>query len=110
MALNLTRKFSQLVTNRESFLIPVTFKSEYLVILARCVKCRDTWHKAGYLSQHINTLPLKKVQVKSRKLILLNSPVIESFPLFQLGYQLRFDFVDWIEKLVLEVYEPTNLE
>jgi hypothetical protein len=106
MTLKLVKKYSQKIINQESKMIPVTFKSEYLVILAKCLNCRATWHKAGYLFQYIDTLPLRKVQVENSKLILLNTPKIQSFSLFQLGYQLKFELADWIKELTLEIYEP----
>jgi hypothetical protein len=106
MALKLVKKYSRKIINQESFLIPVTFKSEYLIILANCQNCRATWHKAGYLSQYIDTLPLKKVQSFDKKLILLNSPTMQSFALYQVGYQLKFNPVDWLKELTLEIYEP----
>ncbi|MGL5794979.1 MAG: hypothetical protein ACRC06_11330, partial [Waterburya sp.] len=106
MALKLVLKYSRKIINQESFLIPMIFKSEYLIILASCQDCRVTWHKAGYLSQYVDTLPLRKVQVSDSKLILLNSPVLQSFALHRLGYQLKFDPVDWIKTIDLQVYEP----
>lgn len=106
MALKLVLKYSRKIINQESFLIPTVFKSEYLIILASCQNCRATWHKAGYLSQYVDTLPLRKVQVFDSNLILLNSPILQSFALYQLGYQLKFDPVDWIKELTLEIYEP----
>ncbi|MFM2310811.1 MAG: hypothetical protein RLZZ04_87 [Cyanobacteriota bacterium] len=106
MALKLVKKYSRKIINQESFLIPLIFKSEYLIILASCQNCRATWHKAGYLSQYVDTLPLKKVQLLDSKLILLNSPIMQSFVLYQVGYQLKFNPVDWLKELTLEIYEP----
>jgi hypothetical protein len=106
MALKLVKKYSRRIINQKSFLIPIIFTSEYLIILANCQNCRVTWHKAGYLSQYIDTLPLRKVQLFDNKLILLNYPVLQSFPLFQLGYQLKFELAEWIKDLTLEIYLP----
>jgi hypothetical protein len=100
------KKFSKSVRNSESFVIPITFKSEYLLVLAKCLNCRATWHKAGYLSHFIDIFPVGKTQIKEKKLILLNKPVIQSFSLFYLEYKLEFEFAEWIESLILEIYEP----
>lgn len=106
MALKLVLKYSQKIINQESFLIPMIFKSEHLIILASCQNCRGTWHKAGYLSQYVDTLPLRKVQVLDSRLILLNSPILQSFALHRLGYQLKFNPVDWIKTIDLQIFEP----
>jgi hypothetical protein len=100
------KKFSKSVRNSESFVIPNTFESEYLLVLAKCLNCRATWHKAGYLSHLIDVFPVGKTQIKDKKLILLNKPIIQSFSLFHLGYKLEFEFAEWINELILEIYEP----
>lgn len=87
-------------------MIPGTFKSKYLVISVICQNCRDTWHKAGYLTQIVEILPLKSVQVFDKKLILLNAPKLHIFDLFQSGYRLKFEPAKWIKEVILEIYVP----
>lgn len=105
MALILVKKFSRKIINQEVFIVPVIFTKQHLIVSATCQTCRDSWHKAGYMTQIINALPLNKVEVSNSKLILLNTPKLHSFTFFQLGYQLKFQLVDWIKELTIEIFE-----
>jgi hypothetical protein len=106
MAVNLVRKFSRKINNGDSFEIPILFKQEYLLISAKCQNCRSTWYKAGYLSQIVDILPLKKVQIANKILIPLNNPQLQTFAFFTDGYKLKFEAVNWINSLTLEIYLP----
>jgi hypothetical protein len=106
MALNLVRKFSRNIKGGDSFEIPILFRQEYLLISAKCRNCRSTWYKAGYLSQIVDILPLKKVQIASKILVPLNNPQLQTFAFFTNGYKLKFEAVNWIDSLTLEIYLP----
>lgn len=106
MSLRSVRRFIQVIGRDKVIDIPNIFKSEYLIILAKARNYPDTWHRAGYLTQFVDTLSLKQVQVLNRNLILLNTPTIQPFLFWQLGYKLRFEVVNWIETLTIEIHEP----
>jgi hypothetical protein len=106
MAVNLIRKFSRKINNGDSIEIPIIFRQANLLISAKCPKCRSTWYRAGYLSQIIDILPLKKVQIANKILIPLNNPQIQTFAYFVDGYKLKFEAMNWIDSLTLEIYLP----
>jgi hypothetical protein len=106
MAVNLIRKFSRKINNGDSIEIPIIFKQQSLLISAKCPKCRRSWYRAGYLSQIIDILPLKKVQIANKILIPLNNPQIQTFGFFVDGYKLKFEAMNWIDSLTLEIYLP----
>ncbi len=105
MALTWVRKFTQNVNSNKNIDVSKTLKSEYLILSVSCIDCRDTWHRAGYLSQFLNVLPLRKTLVNNSIPLLLNTPTLLSFEHWQLGYQLRFEPVNWLTKFTLEIYD-----
>jgi hypothetical protein len=106
MAINLVRKYSRKIKNGESIVIPLIFRQEYLLISAKCQNCRNTWYRAGYLSQIVDIFPLKNVQLSNKIIVPLNNPQIQSFAYFNEGYKLKFEAVNWIDFLTLEIYLP----
>lgn len=106
MAISLVKKFSRKLSNSGVFEVPLLFKTSELIISANCQDCRKTWHKAGYISQLVNIFPLPKVRAGEPKLLLLGSPQICNFALFENGYYLQFEFADWITTIDLQVFEP----
>jgi hypothetical protein len=89
--------------------INVNLTDTALAILATAINPCDRYYRAGYLSRIIEDANLGILQIEGTLWIPLNKLVVFDFKPLTMPYQLRFELVDWITTMTLEIYRPLDL-
>jgi hypothetical protein len=88
-------------------LLSVNFTSRLIVKVSEVANLRPSWNWAGYFYQYLNIEPIgltridKKISVSTKEAILFVPEI------FKPSYTLKFIRADWIDSLILTVYEDS---
>jgi hypothetical protein len=88
-------------------LLPATFDSRLAVVVSAVNDLRPTWNYAGFFYQMVDIplVGLSRIELKTG--ISIQDPIIFIPQNLHLPYQLKFQKADWINSLILTLYEDS---
>jgi len=100
------------ITDFKTFL-PATFNSRLAVAVSAVDDLRPTWNYAGFFYQYVDIPVVGLSRIDLKIAISIRDPIIFIPQNLHLPYQLKFQKADWIDSLILTIYEdsmPLNFE
>ncbi|MGL5936665.1 MAG: hypothetical protein ACRCZI_13710 [Cetobacterium sp.] len=100
------------ITDFETLLL-VSFTSRLAIKVSEIAGYRPTWNWAGFFYQYLDITPIGLTRIDKKINVPIIEPVLFIPNIFQPNYQLKFIKADWINSLILTIYEdsmPLNFE
>ncbi|MGL5940813.1 MAG: hypothetical protein ACRC2S_10545 [Waterburya sp.] len=94
-------------------LLSVNFTSRLIVKVSGVANLRPSWNWAGYFYQYLDIEPVGLTRIDRKINISTREAVLFVPEIFKPSYTLKFIRADWIDSLILTIYEdymPLNFE
>lgn len=88
-------------------LLPPTFSSRLAVAVSAVFDLRPTWNYAGFFYQYVDIPLVGLSRIEQKISISVRDPIVFIPPNLQLPYQLKFQRADWIDSLIITIYEDS---
>lgn len=92
------------VVQASSVILPPIIHNSNIVIYCE-LSGHKTWHWAGYVRQIIAVPGIGNCNFFKSSRISLNRPTFFKLDTFTVGYKIEFEKADWIESLLIKLYE-----
>lgn len=93
--------------------LPISFISRLAIQVSDIAGYRPTWNWSGFFYQYLDIFPVGLTRINERIHVPIQEPVLFTPNIFQPNYRLKFIKADWINSLILTIYEdsmPINFE
>jgi hypothetical protein len=97
----------QWIINQPQTVIPASFTSRIAIKVSAIPGVRSTWNWAGYFIQYLDIPLVGLARVDEKIDVSIKNPTLFVPKVFKPNYSLRFFRVDWIESLIITIYEDS---
>lgn len=88
-------------------LLPLDFNSHLAIKVTAVSDLKPTWNYAGFFYQYVDIPALGLSRIEEKIAISIRDPIILIPKNLLLPYQLKFQKADWIDSLILTIYQDS---
>jgi hypothetical protein len=97
----------QWLVDQPQTVIPASFTSRIAIKVSAIPGVRPTWNWAGYFVQYLDIPEIGLARVDAKIDVSIKNPTLFIPKVFKPNYSLRFFRVDWIESLIITIFEDS---